>query len=146
MYGPENMLEPLGIDRPTLLEKIKGGKEPLLPNEKQFIDLGNIQCGALRLRTVHALHRTHRAVHRAAVSQSVSAPRQCALTFATALATALGRGAAHRMEGRASRRVSNTRLLCRSPSPSPCPNPNQAIMVGVRQASSLCGTRSSSSC
>merc|ERR1719424_722536 len=47
MYGPENMLVPLGINRPILLEKVKVWKEPLLLNEKQFINLGNIECGKM---------------------------------------------------------------------------------------------------
>ena len=51
MYGPEDMLKDLDIDRPILLEKVKVWKERLLPNEKKFIHLGNIECGALRLRT-----------------------------------------------------------------------------------------------
>ena len=73
MYGPENMLVPLGINRPILLEKVKVGKELLLPNEKQFINMGNIECGALRLRTAQtpctactAPCTAHRAAHRAA--------------------------------------------------------------------------------
>ena len=73
MYGPENMLVRLGIDRPILLEKVKVWKELLLPNEKQFINMGNIECGALRLRTAQtpctactAPCTAHRAAHRAA--------------------------------------------------------------------------------
>ena len=59
-WGPEDMLGPLGIDRPTLLAKVKKWAEPLLPKEEEFIRLGNIACGAPR----HPMHRAvHRAVH-----------------------------------------------------------------------------------
>ena len=90
IYGPENKLGPLGINRPILLEKVKKWEEPLLLNEKQFIHLGNVECGALRLHTApHCTtpcapcapraprHALRHAPRRAPRRTPRRAPRQC---------------------------------------------------------------------